>query len=337
MPGAPPSASTNRPVSSLTAGRPLAAQMADALSVALPISVSASSTTSGTSAGRGSRSTTPRRIASISTTLSGFADGQTSWSRGISRTEGARCRRDGDHLYLQRDDFVEPALGQPQERVELAAGERRSLGGALDFDEQGLRAFPRQHDDVHVDLRGRILRVGKVEHRYSPDYADADRCAERVQRMLRDCLGLHETRQRVVQREVAAADAGGTRPAVGLQHIAVDHDLTLAERTHVARGAQRPADEALYLDGSATLLSLGGFAIDALRRRAGQHRILAGDPALAGVLHPSRHVLVDRRRAQHTRLAERHEDTPGGHLRVVTLEADRAQFVVGAAVGSSHG
>jgi len=74
--------------------------------------------------------------------------------------------------------------------------------------------------------------------------------------MLRDCLGLHETRQRVVQREVTAADAGGTRSAVGLQHIAVDHDLTLAERTHVARGAQRPPDEALYLDGSATLLSV---------------------------------------------------------------------------------
>src|SRR3954452_9370506 len=127
MPGAPPSASTNRPVSSLTAGRPLAAQIADALSVALPISVSASSTTSGTSGGRGNRSTTPSRIASISTTLSGFADAQTSRNRAISPTEGARCRRDGDHLDLQRNDLVEPALRQPQQRIELAAGERCSL------------------------------------------------------------------------------------------------------------------------------------------------------------------------------------------------------------------
>src|SRR3954452_20901460 len=127
MPGAPFSASTNRPVSSLTAGRRLAAQIADAFSVALPISVSASSTTSGTSGGRGSNSTTPARIASISTTLSGLADAHTSRNSAISPTERARCWRNRHHLGLQRDDLGEPALGQPQQRVELATRERRAL------------------------------------------------------------------------------------------------------------------------------------------------------------------------------------------------------------------
>ena len=44
--------------------------------------------------------------------------------------------------------------------------------------------------------------------------------------------------QRVVQREVAAADRRRAGAAVGLEHVAVDDDLALAEQPHVAR---RPA------------------------------------------------------------------------------------------------
>ena len=42
----------------------------------------------------------------------------------------------------------------------------------------------------------------------------------------------------VVQGEVAAADARRARAAVGLQHVAVDDDLALAEHGHVARRPQ---------------------------------------------------------------------------------------------------
>ena len=42
-------------------------------------------------------------------------------------------------------------------------------------------------------------------------------------------LGRDEARARVVQREVAAADRRGARAAVGLQHVAVDGDLDLAQ------------------------------------------------------------------------------------------------------------
>ena len=63
-------------------------------------------------------------------------------------------------------------------------------------------------------------------------------------------------RQGVVQGEVAAADAGRARAAVGLQHVAVDDDLALAEQRHVARGAQRPTDQALDLDRAPALLAL---------------------------------------------------------------------------------
>ena len=53
--------------------------------------------------------------------------------------------------------------------------------------------------------------------------------------------------------------------AVGLEYIAVDDDLTLAQQLHVAGSAQRPADEALDLNRATALLTLGSFTIDALR------------------------------------------------------------------------
>ena len=69
----------------------------------------------------------------------------------------------------------------------------------------------------------------------------------------------------------------------------------------------------------------------------GQHRVLGRHPALAAAAHPARHVLVDRRGAQHPGAAERDEHAAGGHLGVVALEGDRAQLVGGASVGAGHG
>ena len=52
--------------------------------------------------------------------------------------------------------------------------------------------------------------------------------------------------------------------------------------------------------------------LDALRRGAGEHRVLGGDPALAPPRHPAGHVLVHRRGAQHLRGAEGDEHGAGG-------------------------
>ena len=68
----------------------------------------------------------------------------------------------------------------------------------------------------------------------------------------------------------------------------------------------------------------------------GQHRVLGGHPALARAAHPAGHVVVDARRAQHLGPPERDEARAVGHLGVVAFEGDRAQLVVGAAVGSHH-
>ena len=68
----------------------------------------------------------------------------------------------------------------------------------------------------------------------------------------------------VVQRHPAAGDRGGARAAVGLDHVAVDGDLALAERLEIDHGAQAAADQALDLDGAAALLAGGGLAAGAL-------------------------------------------------------------------------
>ncbi len=130
-----------------------------------------------------------------------------------------------------------------------------------------------------------------------------------------------------MQRHVAAADRRRAGAAVGLQHVAVDGDLHLAQHRQVGDRAQRAADQALDLLGAARLLALGRLAVVALRRGAREHRVLGGDPAAALAPQPRRHALLDRRGAQHPRLAELDQHRAGRELREVTRERQRAQVV----------
>src|SRR6185369_11208287 len=72
----------------------------------------------------------------------------------------------------------------------------------------------------------------------------------------------------VVERDPGAGDRGRARAAVGLQHVAVDGELALAERNEVNHRTQAASDQALDLDGAAALLAGGGFAPRALERGA---------------------------------------------------------------------
>src|SRR5262249_1908686 len=63
------------------------------------------------------------------------------------------------------------------------------------------------------------------------------------------------------QRDVAAGDCRRARPAVGLQHVAVDHDRALAQGIEVDRGAQRAPDESLDLLRAPAALALLHLAL----------------------------------------------------------------------------
>jgi hypothetical protein len=77
--------------------------------------------------------------------------------------------------------------------------------------------------------------------------------------------------KRVVQRHITACYRSCTGSAIGLKDIAVDNNLALTERFHIADTAQGPTNEALDLVGSARRRSLAHFASHTLRGSSGQH------------------------------------------------------------------
>jgi hypothetical protein len=89
--------------------------------------------------------------------------------------------------------------------------------------------------------------------------------------MLRNVSGLDSAGKRVVQRHITACYRSCTGSAIGLKDIAVDNNLALTERFHIADTAQGTTNEALDLVGSARRRSLAHFASNTLRGSSGQH------------------------------------------------------------------
>ena len=63
--------------------------------------------------------------------------------------------------------------------------------------------------------------------------------------MFLDRAGLDETRDRIVQCHVAPADRRRSRPAIGLEDVAIDGDLDIGEQLQRGHGAKRAANESL--------------------------------------------------------------------------------------------
>ena len=88
-----------------------------------------------------------------------------------------------------------------------------------------------------------VLLVAEVEHRLAVDDADrhrGDRAGQRLARPAAPRSRSHD--DGVGQRDVGAGDGRGAGAAVGLQHVAVEHDGVLAQRLVVdrPRAATRP-------------------------------------------------------------------------------------------------
>src|SRR3984885_6694558 len=245
MPGIPLSASTVRPESSETAGSPVCAAIARALSSALSANVLPVSGTSGAS-GNWSRPTSSpgnpasARIRLSSATLCAFRVASTTRGRGAPARELAATARLGLQRHvLQAGQFRAPGRAQVKKAVQQRAGERLALGGALDLHEvPGAGA-----DHVHVGLGRRVFLVAEVQPRLAADDADGDRGDGGDQRAALELAALAQPVDRVRERHVSPGDRGGPGAAVGLQDVAVDDDRVLAERLVVDAGAQRPPDE----------------------------------------------------------------------------------------------
>src|SRR5438034_135689 len=107
-----------------------------------------------------------------------------------------------------------------------------------------------------------------------------------------------------MERDVAAGDCGSAGAAIGLQYIAIDPDLALAEPGEISDRAQAAPDQPLDFLGAPALPAARRLAIGAGQGRARQHAVLGGDPAPAGVAQKRRYALLDRSGAQHMGIAE---------------------------------
>src|SRR6185312_463996 len=181
MPGMPLSASTVRPESSETAGRPVYAAIARALSSALSANVLPVSATSGTPGNSSRPTSSPAKPVSArmrlsSATLCAFLVASTtrrcrggyggSSPRTLAATEGLGLQG----YVLQAGQLRAAGRAQVEQAVQQRAGKRLALGGALDLDEvPGPGA-----DHVHVGLRRRVLLVAEVEPRLPVDDPDGD-------------------------------------------------------------------------------------------------------------------------------------------------------------------
>src|SRR5690606_31862494 len=131
----------------------------------------------------------------------------------------------------------------------------------------------------------------------------------------------------LVKGDPGARDGRGACAAIGLQHVAIDADLTLAERLQVHHRTKRTADKALDFLRAAGLLAGARLAAHALMGRARQHAVFGGDPALPAALEPRRHPLFKARRAEDMGIAEAHEAGAFGVLGDAGFEADGAHFM----------
>ena len=110
------------------------------------------------------------------------------------------------------------------------------------------------------------------------------------------------------QGDIAAGDGRSARSTIGLQHIAVQHDLALsprAVRSQIARN-ERPTSRWISWVRPA-LLAGGGFAPHAVMGGAGQHAIFRGDPAFAGTFQEGWGFFFQAGSAQNMGIAELHQ------------------------------
>jgi hypothetical protein len=231
---------------------------------------------------------------------------------------------------LEGEELVDALFGEVEHVVELGAGVGVVLGGGLGLDE----AARGEHDDVHVDVGAGVLLVDEVEEGVAVDDADGGGGNHLEERRGLEGAGGDEAVEGDGEGDGGSGDGGGAGSAVGLEDVAVEDDGALAEGLHVDDGAERAADEALDLVGAAADLAAFGFAGGAGEGGAGEHAVLGGDPAAAGVAEPAGDALLDGGVAEDAGVAGLDEDGTLGHGDVARGETGGAESVGGAAVGA---
>ena len=227
---------------------------------------------------------------------------------------------------------MDALFGDVEHLGELGAGVGVFFGGGLGFDEAAVG----EHDDVHVDCGAGVFFVAEVEEDVAVDDADGGGGDHLLEGRGLERAGCDQFVEGDGEGDAGAGDGGGAGAAVGLEDVAVEDDGALAEGLHVDDGAQGAADEALDLVGAAADLAALGLAGGAGEGGAGEHAVLGGDPAAAGVAQPAGDALLDGGVAEDAGVAGFDEDGAFGGGDVAGSDAEGAEGVGGAGVGAEE-
>jgi hypothetical protein len=115
--------------------------------------------------------------------------------------------------------------------------------------------------------------------------------------------------------------------AVGLNDVAVDGNLPLAQCLKIDHRTQAAADQPLNFNGAAALLAGGCLAAGALGSRARQHAVFSGDPAAPLSLEPGRQPLFQAGGDQHMGVAEFYKAGAFGVFHHAALEGYGTQLI----------
>src|SRR6516162_2889321 len=235
-----------------------------------------------------------------------------------------------ERLALEGGELGTALARQRQHGEEVLLGEGPLLRRALDLDDPALAG----EDEIGIGLGGAVLLVVEVEDRPALGDAAGDGAHLARERQLGHGADLLQVAEGECQGDIAAGDGGGAGSPIGLDHVAVDLDLALAEAGEIGDGAEAPADQALDLMGAPALPAARGLARAARAGRLRQHAVFRRDPAASGVAQEGRHRVLDRGGAEDLSIAEAGE---AGTLRIFIhawLQADLAQLVGRTAIGA---
>ncbi len=214
----------------------------------------------------------------------------------------------------------------------MFAGVGVLFGGGLGLDEASVG----EHDYVHVDGGAGVLFVAEVEEDRAVDDAYGGGGDHLAEGRGLEGSGGDEFAEGEGEGDRGSGDGGGAGASVGLEDVAVEDDGALAEGLHVDDGAEAAADEALDLVGAAAYLAALALAGGAGEGGSGQHAVLGGDPATAGVAEPAGDSLLDGGVAEDAGVAGLDEDGALGHGDVAWGDAGGAEGICQAVVGTEE-
>ena len=186
------------------------------------------------------------------------------------------------------------------------------------------------HGHVHVGVTVGVLCVVEVQNGRA--LIDAHRDSSHLRMQCRtQSIGLvlgasltGQHRDGIEGCQPGTRDACRASAAIGLQHIAVQGDRSLAQGFQIADRSEGPSNEPLDLQGAPTLLAPGRLTITPSVCGSWQHAVFRSHPSAALPLHKARHLLFHRGCAQHVSISKADEDRALCMLGVAALQSHRS-------------